>query len=271
MPGYIQDKVGEEDWVAGHGKATQRFGGDINPLGDWTEYNPNREHQQKNGLETMNCSNFATHNALIALANYLNLPFPKDASERYSGVMTGTTRDGNSPHNVIEKIRSLAGVLPEDKLPWTEQRSWDEYYAPNPMDEALVKEAQSVLKNVVIGHEWIFNGPKADKHDILKKYLKRGTVCVSVDAWNKKGKYYVKPEGGPDNHWVWLVRYDGDVPIIRDQYPQFEKRLAPDYDFVCAKVYFMKKNENGIAPNILSYFVWQLTNALKKLWLGFSR
>lgn len=282
--GFKHEEIGKKDWVAGSRKATKRFGGDIKPDADWTALNPNREHQKRNGLETMNCTNFATHNALIALAKLHGFDFPEDASERYSGVMTGTDRQGNSPHNVIEKIRNFAGVLRETRLPWTTQSKWEEYYSPSPMDENLVAEAQQPLKTVVIGHEWVFNGHRdpAHKRDLLKRYLRRGPICVSVDAWTEKNGVYVKEKQAPDNHWVWLMRYDGDFPVIRDQYLPFEKKLAPDYDFGCAKVYFMSKNESGLDPNSFHYFVWlfvrgRISEALslipKKLgvWIGFAR
>lgn len=246
--GYIRDEIGEDDWLLGSGKATKRFGGDeINPGGDWSAFDPEREIQRRNGLETSNCSNFGTNNALIALSKFLAFyDFPQNISERYTGVMTGTTKGGNSPHKVIEIIRSESGVIDEEALPWTEAiRTWEDYYSPNPMSSELVRLGKSVLKRFKIGHEWVFhnNSKTENKHELLKQALKRGTVCVSVKAWDKKGSYYVKKKGEDDNHWVWLTHFDGDHPVIRDHYTPFVKTLSTDYDFERAKLYFLSRHD----------------------------
>lgn len=262
-----------DHWQLDSGKATERFGaGDLNPSGDWEPYAPENELQNDNGLETFNCTNYATIKAIIALAKFLGFEdFPKDASERYTGVLTGTTKEGNEPHHVIEKIRNEFGLIPAEKLPFSEQiDTWEEYYSPNPMDEDLVALGQSLLARYSFGQEWVFP-PESKlspekKQQKLQEALKRGTVAVSVRAWEKKGAVYTKEPGTRDNHWIWLAKYDKNgYPIVYDHYKPFRKKLAKDYDFTCAKLYFLKKNPTGIPPHQFNYFLFIL-NALRRLW-----
>lgn len=276
--GLVLGEIEKHHWVQGSNKATARFGaqvGEVNAEGDWTKYDPGRELQLKNGFETNACVLFATGSALIAQGKFMHWDFPKSSSERYLGVMCGTNTQGTDPHQAIEKIRTEAGLIPDSVLPWKDERDFDHYYAPRPMDEGFVKEGQKILKRYNIAHEWVFS--KSDspeqKASALKKALKRGTVCVSVRAWEKTGDLYTKDKGAPDTHWVWLVRYDGDNAIIKDQYTPFEKKLAPNYDFGVAKLYFITPNTTGLAPFERSYFskiLAKISETLKRLMLKYG-
>ena len=77
-----------------------------------------------------------------------------------------------------------------------------------------------------------------EKSILLKSALQRGTVCVSVAAWYQRpdGIYY-KPQGATDNHWVQLVKYENDCPVVFDSYDAYLKTLDPLYDFGIAKLY----------------------------------
>lgn len=268
--------VTKEQWVQGSYKMTSRLGaqaGEINPSGDWTKYTPELEHQKRGNFDTQGCVLFSSASALITQANYLKWEFPKDSSERYLGVMCGTSPSGTDPHHAIEKIRTTAGLIRDSVLPWLENiYDFFTYYAPNPMSEEYIKLGQQVLKKYDIHHEWVFdrNASPKQKQDALKRALKRGTVCVSVRAWEKNGKYYTKDVGAQDGHWVQLIRYDGEVPVIRDQYEPFIKKLEPNYDFGVAKLYILTINKSGLAPFERSYFLvvlQKVAEALKRIML----
>lgn len=247
-------------WVMGTGKATAKLGagaGEIKEDADWSKFDSAKELQKRNGFETMNCTNFATYLALIALASFKKYDyFPKNCSERYSGVGTGTTPDGNDPWEVIEKIAMELGAVNEEVLPFSENiHSWDEYYSPKRGTkefEALKNIGQQVLRKYEIEPEWAIppgnSYSPAKKRGLLKEALKRGPVGVSVRAWRKSGGVYVKKVGEADTHWVWLQKYEGDNPIIRDQYEPFIKKLDKNYDFGVAILYFMRPNPSNILP-----------------------
>lgn len=271
----ILNPIKKSSWVMGSGKATNKLGADaadINPTGDWSAYDSTKELQERGGFETYNCTNFGTLLALIALATFKKLQFfPKNCSERYTGVVTGTQPGGNDPWHVIQEIATQFGVISEDVLPWTDSiRTWDQYYSPNPMDEMFVALGQKVLEKYDIEPQWVFtreqNLTPQQKKAKLQAALRRGTVCVSVLAWEQEGNVYVKDQGAQDAHWVWLQKYDNNgYPIIRDQYEPFIKKLSKDYDFNVGVMYFMRDNPDGIPPFKRNYYLQLLLKLWKQL------
>lgn len=216
----------------------------------WEQYKPEPELQFRGRFDSKNCSNYGTHNALETLAAFHDFgDFPKNCSERYSGVGTGTTQDGNTPHKVIEIIRKDIGVIPEALLPFSDDiDSWEKYYSPNPMRRDLLDEGKGVLLRYEIGHDWVFKGGiVAENQERLKEALSRGTVAVSVLAW----KWHVFPDGETryrknpgegDTHWVQLLDYiEGDYWLVYDHYDKVLKKLDWDYDFGFAKVYYLDR------------------------------
>jgi hypothetical protein len=253
-PGLIIRDPLPHAWEMGSKKATKKLGadaGELNPSGDWLSYVNENELQRRFLLETSNCTNYGTLKALIALATFKGyLYFPRNCSERYTGVCTGTSLDGNDPWHVIETIATKCGVIHEELLPWTNEDRWESYYSPKPMTTEFILEGQRILRKYDIEPEWVFHSRSSlspeEKRAKIKEALKRGPVCVSVQAWSEKDGVYYKR--GRDNHWVWLAKYDGENPVIHDQYEPFVKTLHPDYDFDVAIVYFMRHNPTGILP-----------------------
>lgn len=242
-------KTDEHYMLGGFSLIGERFQNEVlMPAGHgWKASIPPRERQNRDGLETMNCTNYATLQALETIAAFKKYrDFPENGSERYSGVCTGTTDRGNNPHDVVEILRSTAGVLREERLPFDERiKTWGQYYSPKPMTQRLTEEAREILDLFKIGHQWVFDA--SDSIEVKRKKLiealAHGTVCVSVTAWRKNanGLYYKKPDDR-DNHWTHLVDYaEGSHFEVSDSYEPFEKLLAWDYDFEQAKVYYLDK------------------------------
>lgn len=281
--GFIKDEIVDDDHYVLGGYGEEKLSGPVlmkNGHG-WKKFRPAKEIQRRFGFETKNCTVFATLNALETLAAFHKFEdFPKDCSERYTGVVAETGPDGNSPHNVIEKIRNF-GVIPQSVLPWTEDiDSFPEYYSPNPMDESMVALGQRILRKYRIGHKWVFsNVVKAkSRHGALIEALSVGTVCVSVRAWRKKNGRYWKNPGEDDNHWVMLLDYkQGEYWLVFDHYDDVLKKLEWDYDFERAKVYFIEKLPEGATWTPFSepfdkakaYFI-SLKSKIVKLWTSWN-
>lgn len=247
--GLILNPPEPDHWTLGSGLAAERFGADeLNPSGDWTPRLPQDEEQRKYGLETSACVPFATLKAWIMLAILYGFDdFPKDCSERYSGVHCGVTRNGSNPHTVAEITRKSAGAVPNEVMSWNEDcETWEEFYDRR-MAESLLPLGRKLLDRFELGHEWVFpfgsNLTLKEKRERLKEALKRGPVCVSVYAWTKKGKYYINPLKR-HNHWVLAVRFDGNRLVIHDQYSPFLKTLDTSHEVSAAKVYFLKRRED---------------------------
>ncbi len=244
--GLILNPVEEDHWMLGGISGVSNRPTLMVDGHGWGAYKPAPELQNKNGLETMNCTNYGTNNALETLASFHGFEaFPKDCSERYGGIGTGTGRGGNDPHRVIEHVRTVIGVIPEAVLPFDESiNTWEEYYSPQNI-ETLVALGSRILQNFKIQHDWVFNSEKwsTDKPKQLIEALKVGTVAVSVHAWKLgSGGLYYKSDGDGDNHWLQLLDYkEGEYWLVYDHYEQVEKKLKWHYNFFAAKVYYMEK------------------------------
>ena len=231
--GFIADKLEPEHYVFG----ANNF--DSMPLvqdGNWTNFLPQVEYQNKNGLETMNCTTFGTLNCIEVLFKRLfNLDV--NYSDRFVGILAETTREGNSPHKAAETIRHN-GLIDEMMLPFgSDIDIWDEYYAPVPMTANLLVQGQLWLNKYYLKHDWVSVNPKT-----FKKALEYSPLGVSVNlATQKDGIFYKELE---DNHWVMLYNYkDGEYWEIFDHYDNTFKKIVWDYQFSLAKRFWISKAE----------------------------
>ncbi len=221
----------------------------------WLACAPTFEYQAKNGFDSMNCTNYGTHHALCTLAKAKGFTnFPTDCSERYSGVLTGTTPQGNDPHKVIELIRTQIGVVPEAVLPFTDDIStWGAYYTQQSA-QWLESLGAAILRKFLIGHEWVIPNELAwnpSKQDRLKDALQYGPIALSVHAWKERNGMYYKDDTDYDNHWVTLLDYEDGVSwTIFDDYDTSIKTLEWHYNFIAAKIYYMDR----ITPTFFSTF-----------------
>lgn len=248
--GFQAPEITPDQYVLGGIGGAKELGGKILMPGGhgWGDHRPAYETQNKNGLETMNCSNYGTNNAWETLMQFF---WPKpggyDFSERYTGVETGTSRNGNNPHDVAEKIRTECGLIPETVLPFSDEiNTWEEYYAPSPMETAYLVQGQHFLNAYKLGHEWVFtSGTLEQKQTAIKYALQFSPLGISVFAWRKDSEtdLYVKLSGDSDNHWVELLDFEeGEYWEIYDHYDGGIKHLAWDYSFGFAKRYSVEKN-----------------------------
>lgn len=247
--GFLRDEIQDDHWTHGQGNAGRTFGAaSANPGGSWKKWLPEKELQNRNGLETMACTVFGSLNAYETLATFHGFQdFPKNCAERFSAILAGITRDGGSPHRTCESIRQH-GVIPEGALPWKDERDWDHFYAPNPMTADYLALGAEITRKFLLGHEWVWKDGETDKPGKLKAMLERAPVCVSVDAWHKKDGLYVKQ--GPDNHWVMITDYrDGQWWEVFDHYDSIMKRVPWDTDFEQAKAYFLARRDE--IPNLI--------------------
>lgn len=219
----------------------------INPSGDWSNWLSPAEPQSKNGVETKNCTGYGTCHAIETQVNFLTKK-TVNYSERYLGIEAGTLPfGGNDPHTVAETWRRTSGAIPEDELTFTDDiKTPQEYYLPKPPPQRMIDDGQKWYDAWELQHEWVFiGGDPASKKGLLQQALRRGTVCVSVRAWERNAQgIFVKPEGAVDTHWTTLVKYDNDgYPIVFDSYDSFIKKLDQNYDFGVAKVYYLSPAE----------------------------
>lgn len=231
--GFIKPEIRPEDYV--FGGVTKLSAVELRPNGQWDDFLPEKELQERNGLETSNCTVFGSINILETLHRCL---FNKEEnwSERFIGVLADTTPAGNSVTKVMDTIRKQ-GMIPEKLLPFSDDiDEWDKYYAPKPMTEQFILIAKNWLTFYSVGYEWVFTTNSRNKISKLKDALRFSPIGVSVLAWygpNEKGLYY-KPESG-SNHWCMIYGYVEEGPIkfwkCYDHYDNTIKKLEWNFDF----------------------------------------
>jgi len=243
--GFIIEPIIETDYILGDNRLTERFAFSnkvVRQDGQWDAYLPEREMQWRIGIETMNCTNYGTLNALETLHNAL-YGVLSNWSERYLGVMSGTTQNGNSANSVAETVRK-AGCIPEKELPFDDTiKSWAQYYSPKPMERRYIDMGKQWLDKVNFGHEYVFQASEiiASKQERLIEALKYSPCGVSVRAWQMRNGLYWKDKGTSDNHWCCCYGYEKDKYWkIYDSYDNTNKRLEWNYDFQYAKRYFLE-------------------------------
>lgn len=220
----------------------------------WGAYLPVSEVQERNGLETENCTNYGTLHALATLGKKnFGAQFQTALSERYTGVETGTGQNGNDPHNVIEIIRTKCGVIPEAFLPFDDSiKTWSQYYSPNPMQLNLWQVGQSWLRKYKVGHQWVFvvSDNQAARQAKMKEALKYSPLAASGFAWAQRESSGLYWSAGNQNHWFVVYDYvDGVKWLVFDSYDNTRKELEWDYQFGQCKSYTLDLNISGMAPS----------------------
>lgn len=237
--GFIPDAIDYDHYVFGTQNSSEKKV--LNPDRQWTP--PRAEKQLRNGVETMGCTVFNTHNALESLLKFqYNVDF--DASDRYLNILAGTTPRGNSPHKVAETLRKYTGMIPENTLGFTESiDTWEEYYSG-----ILWGHKRLGLQHLYeweITHDWVFI-PGSDlksRQEAMWDALQFSPLGVSVDAWVEDNGIYVKR--GPDNHWTSIIGgKKGHYWLCFDSYAPFIKKLDWNYAFDFVKMYTIKPREN---------------------------
>lgn len=232
--GFIPEDRKPDDWTFG------AIGGEvIRPDGQWLDFLPTKETQKKR-LETMNCTSFGTLNAIETLHKAL-YDEEVNYSDRFHGIVAGTTVRGNRVNAPCETIRKL-GNIPESKLPFSDEiKSWSGYYSPKPMSQALLGLGKEWLDQYEFLHEWV-----RPDHASLKSALRYSPLGVDVDAWarNSEGLYFKRKAS---NHWTCLVGYEeGKHWLVFDSYSPHLKKLAWNTTFSFVKRYYLKRTKSKL-------------------------
>ena len=239
--GYIPDVIEEDQYIFGSSAIPDEI---LQPTGQWGDFLPKDEFQSNSNFDTNGCTEYGNLNSIETL---MKRKFQGDYnySERYLAVLAENAREGNSPHKVLETIRNVSGLISDFLLPFNNSiNTWEQWASPKPMTEAYISEGKKFNDNYVFLHEWVFTDNNSNKIELIKEALKRSPLGISVYAWvyDNEKQAYIKPKGSKDNHWICLYGYEeGKYWLIFDQYDSTHKKLVWDFDFTCAKKYYIAK------------------------------
>lgn len=243
-PNFIEAPVFADEWK--FGATTGLTEKPVNTTGNWCAYAPAFEKQYRN-VESMSCVTYAILNAIEILYLY-QFQEVKNFSERYTSTLAGTTKQGNTPHKVLETIRRN-GLIDEALLPFTDEiTTWEAYFAP--IAKEMRKIGKRWLRSYIVQHDWVFvaEDPLELKHSRLKAALVHSPIPVTVEAWHQKDDLYWT-RGGRDNHMCLVIGYDDESWYVLDSYAPFIKRLDKGYKFGYAKRVVLKRQ------GIFSFFL----------------
>ena len=268
--GFIPDKIDlEKDYILG-GLRSAPFE-ILVPSGQWLDFLPEGEKQNRQGVETFSCVSFGTLN-LIEILLRRKFQELKNYSERFTAIVSNTGTTGNSPQAVAESVRKL-GVVEDYKLPFVDGMSYELFFSPKPMSVEFLIDGKNWLEKFEVRHEFLFDsGDIKTKQAKLIEGLKSGPLGVSVYAWHQRNGLYYKTDEMLDNHFVLLVGYEiGKRWIVYDSYLESEgdflKDLDWSYDIGMAKRFWIEKKtvvQLSIMEQIVA-LLYRVVNALSQL------
>ena len=203
--------------------------------GDWRDYLPPEEDQNKRGVESSACYIEAQQHTIATIEEESLEEIDNNYSARFNALLSGGTPQGGDPLKGADSIRN-DGLIPDSAMPFGDNiTSFDEFHSwKGVVKSILIKTGQNYLTKKKINYQIVFKREESidAKYAKIRQALKYSPLPVSVCGWFQERDLYVKPKGMRDNHLVELVYVDAEGhPYIRDTYPPYQKKLEPFYDF----------------------------------------
>lgn len=198
------------------------------PSGKWGPYLPTYEKQYNYSFDTLSCTTFSALNAVemqlnwlmkngyfsqldieeLKLMGYLDENKLFNFSDRFTAILSGTTRLGNYFTTVWECIRTI-GLLPEKDFPFGDCKTWEEYHNGSFITQAMISKAKKFLDIVQIQYEWVFykndqSGLTEDEEKLVDVALTQAPMQIGVAI--------------PATHAILQYSVDRDM---LDTYPPF--------------------------------------------------
>lgn len=167
--GLITVPLTPTDWILGTSSQIVPE----NRVSDWLSFMPKPEHQARAFVfDTQSCTTFSAHNVIEGqiiwllknksftpaqmevLKEYIDAEGNFNISDRFTAIMSGTTRYGNDFKTVADCIRKN-GLLPEKDLPFG-GNSWEEYHSPSVITPAMRQKALKILDIFTFQYDFVF-------------------------------------------------------------------------------------------------------------------
>ncbi len=228
--------------------------------GDWSDFLPTNE-PQKYAYDTDECTQLSGINSIETQFNWLYKTGKMSAecydwfknngyidangnfafSERFSGIKSGTTINGNSPWAFWLALKAN-GVLPRADLNYTLAQSQQfvtqeamcaDYYNPAAITQAMTDKALASRQWFLPMFEWLgieFNSQTPS--DAIDTALKQAPVHIAVPVcipgWNNINIPFCA--GQEANHAIMVYKDNQDgTRNIRDHYVPYDKALSKGY------------------------------------------
>lgn len=208
----------------------------LRPNGDWRDYLPPDEDQNRHGVESYACyvESQQAGRAVIREEEY-GIP-DLNYSARFNALLSGGNEGGGDPLAAAESIKT-DGMVIEGMMPFSEDiKSWQDYHSWKGASERLCRIAGKMhLAHWKEDEDVVFtkDEPREVKYAKLKDALKRSPIPMSVCGvfWTEQNGVYKKPVGAVDTHMVLCLYVDEqNRPHWRDTYKPYYKIGEPFYN-----------------------------------------
>lgn len=231
------------------------------PNKNWSQYLP-AFVEQKYTFDTNNCTGFSFVHTFEIQLNWLkatNKIAPEDLvwfqangyidqngsfalSERFAGIIAGTTINGNSPWN-LWKTASKQGILPRADLNYSFEQSQKfatqpemcgDYYDKSVITPQMKQKALQALQRLVIQYEWLGTGEWNDTTPVsaIEGALTQAPVQIAVPVclpgWNESEVLLCSAQEA-DHAVTLFAELSDDSWDIFDHYEPSTKDLSKGY------------------------------------------
>ncbi len=204
----------------------QVFGAEIGlPQADWEAHLPMKENQ----VAVPFCVSFSRLNAAEAVAHKEGLP-ELNLSDRYLGVISNTSKVGNSLQTVSESFRK-SGVIKEEEFPFTYEMlsnpyaHWDEIFDASKINPSAKRYFGG-------NHSWVYG------KEMMKQALAFSPLQLAIGIPATYNDPIVKDTGVYYSyHAVLLYKIgeDGNYYLYDSVGPNFKRILDKDFNIQQAK------------------------------------
>ena len=205
------------------------------PEGDWTAYLPTEERQSRRDeyyFDTLSCVTFSALNSIEIQLNLMlkENRIPADVlkqmtqlgflingqfnfSDRFTGILSNTTKAGNTLTAVWDSIRK-DGLLPEADFPFG-GTSWESYHNRSLITPAMRAKAKIILGLFDFKYDWSFNTFDSNTTTKAREALKTSPLHTGITL-------------GTGGHAICHVVWNADgTKSYMDSYPPYLKSQVP--------------------------------------------
>lgn len=230
--GFINKGVMPSDYRTGALLFTERISD-----GDWRKYAPTKEKQFAGAFDTMSCTTFSALNVIEMQVNWMmqNGKMPEknlaglkalgfidengffNASDRFTAIMSGTTKFGNWFQAVWDCIRK-DGILAEVHFPFG-GNSFEEYHNKALITEDMKAKAKQVLQYLSFGYEFVIfdQDPifSPEQQNACRQALKNAPLQIAIPV--------------PGTHALVMDDMDDLNNYCFDTYPPFDLTVPREF------------------------------------------
>ncbi len=209
----------------------------LRPDGDWRDFLPLEEDQNKFGVESSACYIYSQQAAIATLMEEQFKILDQDFSSRYNFILSDGKQDGGDPLIGGDSMRK-DGLIPESILPFDKTiKSWNDFNSfKGSTEEVCRKLGKKFLEEWKLNYDIVFTlkDSREKKYVKLKEALKYSPVPMTVLGWVSDGNEYHKRapfDETYDNHIVLCVYVDEkNRPYFWDSYAPYLKIGEPFYN-----------------------------------------